>query len=366
MRTWTLGDLAEAVGARLEGDGGVAIRGVARLEDAGPHDISFLANPKYERAARGSAAGALVVDESYDADGQNVLRSRNPYLTFARATDLIAPAPEPVPGTAESAVVAPSATVPESATIGEYVVIGPEVRLGAGVVIGHGSVIGRGVSIGEGTRVFPRVTIHAGTTIGARCVIQSGAVLGSDGFGYATDEEGRHHRVPQRGGLRIGDEVDVGANVTIDRGSPGDTVIGDGTKIDNLVQVAHNVAIGRGVLIVSQVGISGSSRIGDHTVLAGQAGIIGHARIGEGARIGGQSGVIGDVPAGAEYSGYPARPHREQLRVHALVARLPELFDRLKVLESRLREVEPGEVEPGQVEPRDPQTGEPESDERTD
>lgn len=366
MHTWTLGDLAKAVDARLEGDGGVAIRGVARLEDAGPHDISFLANPKYERAARGSAAGALVVDESYDADGQNVLRSRNPYLTFARATELIAPAPEPIPGTAGSAIVAPSASVPESATIGEHVVIGPEVRLGAGVVIGHGSVIGAGVLIGEGTRISPRVTVHSGTTVGARCVIQSGTVLGSDGFGYATDEAGRHHRVPQRGGLRIGDQVDIGANVTIDRGSPGDTVIGDGTKIDNLVQVGHNVVIGRGVLIVSQVGISGSSRIGDHAVLAGQAGIIGHSDIGDGARIGGQAGVIGDVPTGAEYSGYPARPHREQLRVHALVARLPELLDRLKVLESELREVEAGGDESREVEPRDPKTDGPESDERTD
>lgn len=345
MRTWTLGDLAEAVDARLEGDPGVVIRGVARLEDAGPHDISFLANPKYVQVARRSEAGAVVVDESYVADGQNVLRSENPYLTFARATELVAPADEPVPGVAASAVVAASASVPEDAGIADHAILGSDVRLGDGVMIGEGSVIEPGVVIGEGTRVFPRVVVHSGTTIGARCVIQSGAVLGSDGFGYATDRAGRHHRVPQRGGLRIGDEVDIGANVTIDRGSLGDTVIGDGTKIDNLVHVGHNVAIGRGAFVVAQVGIAGSTRVGDHAVLGGQAGITGHVSIGAGARIGAQSGVIGDVPDGVEYSGYPARPHRDQMRSHALFARLPELFDRLKVLESRLRESQSGEPE---------------------
>ncbi|MBW3660291.1 MAG: UDP-3-O-(3-hydroxymyristoyl)glucosamine N-acyltransferase [Gemmatimonadetes bacterium] len=341
MPTWTLGELADAVDARLEGDPDVVIRGVARLEDAGPHDISFLANPKYEEAAARSTAGAVVAGDAYAADGQNVLRSDNPYLTFARAAELIAPALEPEPGVAETAVIAPRVSVPESASIGPHVVIGADVSLGARVVIGAGSVIEDGVSIGTETRVFPRVTIHSGTRIGVRCVIQSGSVLGSDGFGYATDSAGRHHRVPQRGGLVIGDDVDIGANCTIDRGSPGDTTIGDGTKIDNLVHVAHNVAIGRGVIVVAQVGVAGSTKIGDHAVLGGQAGITGHASIGARARIGGQAGVIGDVPAGAEYSGYPARPHREQMRSQALFARLPDLFDRLKALETKLRDAEP-------------------------
>lgn len=341
MPTWTLGDLAEAVEARLEGDPEVVIRGIARLEDAGPHDLSFLANPKYQEAASRSAAGAVVVGESYPSDGRNVLRSENPYLTFARAAELVSPDPRPEPGVDPTAAIAEGARVPDDASIGPNAVIGEGVELGPGVVIGAGSVVEDGVSIGEGTRIFPRVTLHAGTRIGARCVIQSGAVLGSDGFGYATDAEGRHRRVPQRGGLVIGDDVDVGANCTIDRGSAGDTTIGSGTKIDNLVHVAHNVAIGRGAMIVAQVGIAGSTKIGDHVVLAGQAGLAGHVSIGAGARIGGQAGVIGDVPAGAEYSGYPARPHREQMRVQALLARLPELFERLKSLESRFRDTEP-------------------------
>ena len=162
-------------------------------------------------------------------------------------------------------------------------------------------------------------------------------MLGSDGFGYATDERGRHHKVPQRGGLSIGDDVEIGANVTIDRGSAGDTVIGDGTKIDNQVHIAHNVSIGRNAFIVAQVGIAGSTSIGDHAVIAGQVGIVGHVKIGDRARLGAQSGVIGDVPADAEYSGYPARSHREQMRAYALFARLPELFERLKALESRFK-----------------------------
>ena len=161
-------------------------------------------------------------------------------------------------------------------------------------------------------------------------------MLGSDGFGYATDREGVHHRVPQRGGLTVGNDVDIGANVTIDRGSAGDTVIGDGCKIDNLVHIAHNVRIGRNTMIVAQVGIAGSTVIGDRAILGGQAGIVGHVRIGDRARIGAQAGVIGDVPAGMEFSGYPARAHREQMRAHALFARLPELFQRLKRLEDRL------------------------------
>lgn len=337
MPTYTLGELAEAIDARLEGDPEVEVDGVARLEEAGPTDLSFLANPRYQAAARRSAAGAVVVDEEYRSDGQNVLRSANPYLSFARAAALIAPEARVAPGVDENAVVDDSARVPESASIGPLTVIGAGVDLGDRVVIGAGSVLEEGVRVGDETRIFPRVTIHSGTRLGARCVVQSGTVLGSDGFGYATDERGGHHRVPQRGGLTIGDDVEIGANVTIDRGSAGDTVIGDGTKIDNLVHVAHNVAIGRNVIIVAQVGISGSARIGDGVVLGGQAGLAGHITIGDHARIGGQAGVIGSVPAGAEYSGYPARPHRDQMRSYALFARLPEIFERLKALESKKR-----------------------------
>lgn len=330
-----LGELAGAIGARLEGDPTFVVTGVASLEQAGPEDLSFLANPRYEGAALASRAGALIVGRDFTTDGRNVLRCDNPYLAFARAVPLISPEPPVERGVHPSAIVHPSVSVPENVAVGPMAVVGRDVELGTGVVIGAGSVVEDGARIGAGTRLFPRVTVHRGTRLGERCIVQSGTVLGSDGFGYATDESGRHHRVPQRGGLTIGDDVEIGANVTIDRGSAGDTVVGEGCKIDNLVHIAHNVRIGRKAMIVAQVGIAGSTIVGENAVLAGQAGIAGHLRIGDRARIGAQAGVIGDVPAGAEYSGYPARAHRDQMRAHALFARLPELFQRLKRLEDR-------------------------------
>ncbi|MDX1622773.1 MAG: UDP-3-O-(3-hydroxymyristoyl)glucosamine N-acyltransferase [Gemmatimonadota bacterium] len=338
MPTYTLGELAEALDVRLDGDPEVRVSGVARLEDAGPEDVSFLANPRYRRAAERSDAGVVVAGEGYSSDGQNVLRSENPYLTFARAVELIAPAGRPDPGVDDTAVVHETATVPSTASVGPLAVIEAGAELGEEVVVGAGCVLEAGVVVGERTRLFPRVTVHGGTRIGARCVVQSGTVLGSDGFGYATDERGHHHRVPQRGGVEIGDEVEIGANVTIDRGSTGDTVVGRGTKIDNLVHLAHNVAIGKHAFVVAQAGIAGSTRIGDHVAIGGQAGLAGHVEIGDRVRIGGQAGVIGDLSDDAEVSGYPARPHREQMRLHALFSRLPELFDRIKALESKIRD----------------------------
>lgn len=337
MPTLTLKELAGAIQARLEGDPEVSVCGVAPLDRAGPHDLAFIANARYEESAESSKAAALIVGESFPGNGKNLLRVSNPYLAYARAVELLLPDTPLVPGVQPTAIVDPTARVSATASIGPFTVIGAGVAVGHGVSIGASCVVEPGVEIGDGCRIFPRVTLHAGTRLGARCVVQSGSVLGSDGFGYATDERGRHHRVPQRGGLSIDDDVDIGANVTIDRGSAADTVIGAGTKIDNLVHIAHNVTIGQNAFIVAQVGIAGSASIGDHVVIAGQAGIIGHVKIGDRARLGGQSGVIGEVPADAEFSGYPARPHREQMRAYALFARLPELFERLKAVESRLK-----------------------------
>jgi UDP-3-O-[3-hydroxymyristoyl] glucosamine N-acyltransferase len=331
-----LSELAGAIGARLEGDPAFEVSGVASLERAGPDDLSFLANPRYAAAALASEAGALVAGRDFPADGRNILRCENPYLGFARAVAMLSPDPPVVAGVHPTSAVEPSASIPPSAAVGPLAVVGAGVELGEDVVVGAGSHLEDGVRVGARTRLFSRVTVHRGTRLGERCVVQSGCVLGADGFGYATDVDGVHHRVPQRGGLTIGNDVDIGANVTIDRGSAGDTVIGDGCKIDNLVHIAHNVRIGRNAMIVAQVGIAGSTVIGDGAVLGGQAGVIGHARIGDRARIGAQAGVIGDVAAGMEVSGYPARPHREQMRAHALFARLPEIFQRLKRLEDRL------------------------------
>lgn len=337
MPTLTLRELAGAIHARLEGDPDVAVSGVAPLEQAGPSDISFLANPRYEESARRSGAAAVIVDERFSGNGGNLLRVANPYLAFAHAVELLLPEPPAEPGVDPTAIVHPEARIATDASVGPLAIIGPGAVVGKGASIGAACVVDPGVEIGEGARIFPRVTLHAGTRLGARCVVQSGSVLGSDGFGYATDERGVHHKVPQRGGLLIGDDVEIGANVTIDRGSAADTVIGRGTKIDNLVHIAHNVSIGQNAFIVAQVGVAGSTTIGDHAVIAGQAGIVGHVKIGDRARLGAQAGVIGDVPADAEYSGYPARSHREQMRAYALFARLPEMFERLKALESRLK-----------------------------
>ena len=337
MPTLTLRELADAIHARLEGDPDLPLSGVAPLERAGAGDLSFLANRRYEEAARRSTAGALVVGDAFQGNGRNLLRVSNPYLAYARAVELLLPEPPARAGVDPTAVVDPGATVSTGASVGPLAVIGSGARIERGTAIGAGCVIEPGVTIGVDCRIFPRVTLHAGTRLGARCVVQSGSVLGSDGFGYATDERGRHHKVPQRGGLSIGDDVEIGANVTIDRGSAADTVIGAGTKIDNLVHIAHNVTIGQNAFIVAQVGVAGSTSIGDHAVIGGQAGITGHAKVGDRARLGGQSGVIGDVPADAEYSGYPARSHREQMRAYALFARLPELFERLKAAETRLK-----------------------------
>jgi UDP-3-O-[3-hydroxymyristoyl] glucosamine N-acyltransferase len=339
MPTYTLGELAAAIDAHLEGDPLVEVSGVAGLETAGPSDLSFLANPRYRATAVRSSAGGIVARTDEILDGHNILRSDNPYLAFARAMVLLVPDDEPRPSVHPSAVVAPGAVIAEDATIGPLAVVEEGARIGPRVVIGAGSIVERDVVIGEGTRLYPRVTVQRGTHLGRSCIVQSGSVLGSDGFGYATDAEGRHHAIPQRGGLVIEDRVEIGANVTIDRGALDDTVIGEGTKIDNLVHVAHNVQIGRDSIIVAQVGIAGSTRIGDHAVIGGQAGIGGHATIGDRVRIGGQAGVFGDLPSGVEVSGYPARPHKQQLRLHALTARLPELFERIRALESKLHDL---------------------------
>jgi UDP-3-O-[3-hydroxymyristoyl] glucosamine N-acyltransferase len=338
MTAITLGELARAIDAVLDGDPAIEVTGVAGLDEAGPGDLSFLTNPRYRDAATRSSAGAIVVGSDDRIDSRNVLRCKNPYLSFAKAVELLTPMERPAAGVDPSAIVHPSVKVPDDVSIGPCAIVEEEVTLSDGVTIGAGTLVEREVSIGEGTRIFPHVTIHRGTRIGRSCVVQSGTVLGSEGFGYATDDVGRHHPVPQRGGLLIGDEVDIGANVTIDRGSIGDTVIGAGTKIDNLVHVAHNVRIGRNAVIVAQVGIAGSTRIGDFVVIGGQAGIGGHITIGDGSRVGGQAGVLNDIPPATEVSGYLAGPHHQQLRIQALVRRLPELFERLKALEERLRD----------------------------
>lgn len=337
MPELTLAEIAERVGGQLTGDPDHRIRGVAPVDRAGPEDLSFVANPRYLAYVQGSRAGVLLVPRA--------LRERVPEGIATIAVDdahvaLYHLLPSLYPAEPEPAGVHPTAVVAEDARLGAGVSVGPFAVVEAGVVLGEGTrvgahaVVGRGGVVGRDCVIHPQSTLYPGVVLGDRCVIHSGARVGKEGFGFVW-LDGGHRRIPQVGGCVLGNDVEVGCNTTIDRGSIGDTVVGDGTKIDNLVQLGHNDRVGRHVILISQVGISGSTTVGDGAVLGGQAGVGGHLTIGPRARIGAQAGVTGDVPAGETYSGYPARPHREAMRSLGLLTRLGELFRRVRALEAR-------------------------------
>jgi UDP-3-O-[3-hydroxymyristoyl] glucosamine N-acyltransferase len=267
--------------------------------------------------------------------GMAALRVDEPRAAMAGVLGALHPERIAVPGVHPTAVLGQGTSVHPTAEVGPYAVIGAGCTIAEGAIIGPHAVLGRDCSVAERAVIHAQATLYDGVEVGPRSVVHSGARLGADGFGYVWDGSG-HRKVPQVGVVRLGADVEVGANSTIDRGSVGDTVVGDGTKIDNLVQIGHNCRIGRHVIIVSQVGISGSTRVGDGAVLGGQAGVQGHIEIGAGARVGGQAGVTGSVAAGETVSGYPARPHREALRVQAAMMKLPELMRRVKELERAL------------------------------
>ena len=345
MGRLTAEEIAAAVAGRLEGDGERVISGVGALESAQPHELSFVANTRYLPYLLRTRAGLVLVPEALAPsvpEGISRIVVDDPHIAMYHALRALFPREKAKAEVHPTAVVHPSAEVAESASIGAYAVVGAGTKIGANVTIGAHVVIGAECEIGEGCTIHPQATLHDGVRLGARCLIHSGARLGREGFGFVW-LDGGHRRVPQVGRCILEDDVEIGANSTVDRGSIGDTVVGAGTKIDNLVHLGHNVKVGRHVIIIAQVGVSGSTTIGDGAVLGGQAGVIGHAEIGAGAKIGGQAGVIGDVPAGETYSGYPARPHREALRGQGLVARLPELMRRVKELEKALARAEPGE-----------------------
>lgn len=338
MAELTLAEVAQTVGGTLEGDGARVVRGVAPLDEAGPEQLSFVANPRYAVYIPTTRAAAVLLarDAAHDLPaGTAAVRVADPHAALARILSVLYPEPTAPRGIHPTAVVDPTAEVADDAAVGPYAVIGAGTRIGAGAEIGAHVVIGRECVVGTGTAIRPHVTLYDGVTLGERCLIHAGARLGADGFGFVF-EGGAHRKVPQVGGVRIADDVEVGANSTIDRGSVGDTTVGRGTKIDNLVHIGHNCRVGQHCIIITQVGISGSTRVGDGAVLAGQAGVGGHLSIGAGARVGGQAGVTADVAAGATVSGYPARPHREAMRTQALMFKLPELFARLKAVERAL------------------------------
>ncbi len=341
---FTLEDLADRLGAEVIGNGAHEVSGVRALDDAGPEELSFLHNPKYAEKARSSRAGAILVADADALPGRDLLVCREPYLATARALELFYPAERPAVGVHPSAVVAADAVVGGGASIGPQSVVGAGSRIGNDSTLGAGCVLGRGVTVGAGCEIHSRVVIEDRCRVGDRCIIHSGTVVGSDGFGFAT-VDGVHHKVPQVGIVVIEDDVEIGANVCIDRAAIGETRIGRGTKVDNLVQIAHNVHVGEHCLLVAQVGISGSTELGHHTVMAGQAGCAGHVKIGSGVVVTARAAVIKDVPDGVTVSGFPARSHREWLKANANLARLDDLRQTVKRLEARIDELEGGHHE---------------------
>lgn len=336
---FTLGRLAEVLGATLDGDPDRVVTGVAPIESAGPDHISFLTDSRHRVAARASRAGAFLAPlDAHDLPAP-VLRCRSPRLALVDLLGLFYPAPEIAPGVDRSAVVAPGAVVHPSASIGALTVVESGAVIGPGVRLHPLVYVGARAEVGEASTLYPHVVVREGVRLGRRVIVHSGAVIGADGFGYAFD--GRVHRkIPQVGGVNVEDDVEIGANVTIDRATLGDTVIRRGAKIDNLVQVGHNVEIGEDAILAAQVGVSGSCRIGRRAVLAGQVGLADHVVVGDDVVIAAQSGVTHDLEAGEPYLGFPARPAAEARRIYAALPRVPELLKRFRALEKRVRELE--------------------------
>jgi UDP-3-O-[3-hydroxymyristoyl] glucosamine N-acyltransferase len=334
-----LGELAERIGCRLDGDAAIQVVGVRALEEAGPTDLTFVTDARYLSRLLASRAGAVILPESAPPADRPALRSANPYLTLARALAALHPTGPAHAGIHPSAVVAGDARVDPEASIGPLCVIGAGAEIGAGTVLDAQVFLGAEVRIGRECRIYPQVTLRERTQLGDRVTVHAGAVIGADGFGYAR-EGARYVKIPQVGQVIIEDEVEIGANATIDRATLGATRIGRGTKIDNLVQIAHNVQVGEDTVIVAQVGISGSTRIGRRVTLAGQVGIVDHVTIGDDVIVGAQAGVTKDIPEGTIVWGTPAAPQREVKRRLAAVARLPELAKAFRAVEERLRALE--------------------------
>jgi UDP-3-O-[3-hydroxymyristoyl] glucosamine N-acyltransferase len=318
-----------------------AIRGISALGTARSGDLSFLGNPRYKAEVATTAASVVLVPADFAGEpraGQLFLLVDNPSVALARLCARIEHALQPpaVPGVHPSAVVAAGARIAASAEIGPLCVIEADAQVGAGVCLQAAVFVGRGSTIGEGCRLMPGVRLYAGCELGRRVRVHANAVLGSDGFGYEFID-GRHEKIPQIGRVVIGDDVEIGAGTTIDRARFGTTIVGEGTKIDNLVQLGHNVVVGRHCILCAQVGISGSTTLEDYVVLAGQVGVGGHIMIGKGAKAGGGAAVAADVPAGTYVNGYPAIPFMLERRIAVLRRRLPDLFHRVDALEAQIR-----------------------------
>jgi UDP-3-O-[3-hydroxymyristoyl] glucosamine N-acyltransferase len=329
-------DLAESLGCPFEGDGDVRVRGVGSLADGGPEALGFVRSEKLAGALQASKLGAVIAPEGVDAGGRPVIRSSNPGLHFARAVSLLLPRTRPEPGIHASAVVDATARIDPKASIGAHCTVGARTRVGPGSVLHPDVALYADVEIGTDCTLHARVVVREGTRIGDRVVLQPGVVLGADGFGYVFDESGGWLHLPHEGVVVIEDDVEIGANSTIDRSLFGATRIGRGTKIDNLVMVGHNCEIGEHVIIAAQAGMAGSSTVERRVVMMGQSALAGHLTVGEGAFVGGRAAVHGDVPPHTRVWGTPQLEERRWFRSTAVFAKLPELVKRLRAVEKRL------------------------------
>lgn len=338
-----LGDIAQRLQCRLEGDATLEITRVAGIEQARAGDLTFIANAKYQAHLETTQASAVIVGAGTPAPERRapaLLRTDHPYLAFAQAVSLFVHTVPPPAGVDRLASVAPDATLGEGASIGPFVVVGAGVTIGARTIVYPNVVIGPGVRIGDDCVIHAQVSLRERVALGHRVVVQDGAVIGGDGFGFVTQSDKTHLKIPQHGDVIIEDDVEIGANTTVDRPAVGETRIKCGTKIDNLVQVAHGVVVGQRVRFAAQVGIAGSTVVEDDVVLAGQVGVAGHLRVGAGAVASAQTGIPNSVEPGAFVSGYPAIPNREWLKASAVFRRLPSLKRRVAELEARLAELE--------------------------
>ncbi len=337
-----LRELAERLGCRLVGDGEIEVRDLAPIDDAGEGDLTFVVSPRHLQKVEASRASAVILREEGHGCSKPTLVAPDPYLAFVQALHLFYPPELPPPGLHPSSIVGPGVCLAEGVSIGplsyveEGVSIGPRSAIGAQVYIGKGS------RVGADCHVYPQVMIREGVEIGDRVIIHSGAVIGSDGFGYLRDRRGVRVKIPQVGRVVLENDVEIGANVTIDRATVGTTRLRRGTKIDNLVQIAHNVAVGEDTVIAALTGVSGSTRIGDRVTLAGQVGIVDHVEIGDDVTVGAQAGVSKDIPPGQVYWGTPASPHLEFKRTMTAMKRIPRLLRSLQTIEARLTALESG------------------------
>ena len=334
-----LSQIAEFVGGRVFGDGTVAIHAVAPFEQATEDQITFADGPKFLKRLEETGAGAVIVPETFEVAGRNLLQAKNPRVAFARTAALLHPTPTPPPGIDERAVIGSNFACGEQVSVAAGVTIGNDVSIGDRSVLRPGVVLEDGVAVGEDVLLHPNVTVYRGCVIGSRVIVHAGSVIGSDGYGFAP-EGNRHVKIPQLGIVRIEDDVEIGANCTIDRATFGETRIGQGTKIDNLVQIAHNVSVGEHSLIVAQVGIAGSTRMGKNVILAGHSGVAGHLTLGDHVIVGPMAGVGKSLESGEIVSGAPSMPHRRWLRVQQVVPELPEFKKSLRSMEKRLEQLE--------------------------